>query len=209
MSERKLRKYSDQSEDLSLSEQQHPLKTYLFYGLTVSSILFASLVFIFFVWLENNPTESAIHLSKTFVISPYILLISFFASTYITRSYHQDSNKQLLISLSSSLVSGVVFSVLQVYACVTLFENNPTLNFNPGTIVIFVVTGLHLLFVCFGMLYLFYLTLKAYDNWNDPIKSLVYFSNQYEVRRLELATAYWYFTCIIWPLVFFTILIAS
>ena len=209
MSERKIRKFSSKSEDFNSGEQHHPLKTYLFYGITMSSIVFASLLFLFFLWIENKPEASEVHLSKAFIISPYILLFSFFSSTYIIRSYHQENNKQLLSALSISLVAGIVFSVLQVYACLSIFEDFAFSDFNPGYVVVFVASGLHLLFVGFGLIYLFYLTLKSFDNWNDPIKALVYFSNTYEVKRLELVSAYWYFTCIVWSLVFFAILAIS
>jgi heme/copper-type cytochrome/quinol oxidase subunit 3 len=204
MSERKLRKYYDQSQDANLGEQHHPLNTILFYGLSFSAIIFLSLLFVFLVWVENKADDVTIHLSKEFVVSPYVLLCSFFSATYFVRSYREDNNMQLLLSLATALISGVVFSVLQVYGCLSVFESNPLFEFNTGTIVLFVATGFHLLFMLTGLLYLFYLTLKSYDNWNDPIKSLVYFSNQYEVKRLELASFYWYFTCISWTVLFFT-----
>ena len=206
MSDKKTGKASQYLSDKDVTEAQHPLKTYLFFALVGSSILFLSLVFIYFIWLNHNFDSIVFQMPKSFIVSTVVMITSSFTLSQSLKAFKNDETKQLLITLSLTFFLGILFTGLQIFGWKSLYEKGHFIDGEAGYAFLYVITGLHFLHVVVGLFYLFYLCLKAFDNWNDPIKALVYFSNSFEGLRIDLFTSYWHFVDIMWIVLFFTFL---
>lgn len=206
MSDRKTGKESKKIGGNAVEERQHPLKTYLFFALVGSSILFLSLVLMYVIWLDHNLNSIVFQMPKAFIMSTIIILLSSYSLTYSIKSFHEDNTKSLLLSLSLTLFLGVSFTALQIIGWTKVYESGNFIDGNVGFAFLFIITGLHFLHVVGGLFYLLFLSLKAFDNWNDPIKALVYFSNNFEKTRIELFSTYWHFIGAIWIFLFFIFL---
>ena len=189
-----------------LRERTHPYRTFLFFALFGSSILFLALVFMFIVWVTHNDPILNFHLPKAFILSTIILLFSSYTASLSHRYYREDNAQNLLLSLSSTLLFSGIFVILQVIGWKSMYQSGFYIDGDAGITFLYTITGLHFLHVGAGMIYLFYLSLKVFDIWRDPVRSLLYFSNHFEGVRLELFSTYWHFIDGLWLFLFLTFL---
>jgi cytochrome c oxidase subunit 3 len=178
-----------------------PSQAVLFYALTGSSIVFLTLTLFYSIWLNRNPQGFNFDLPKIFTVSTIILLVSSHVLSKASTAFEKDHSNGLLTALSVTFALIIVFTVLQVNGMIDLFDDGILMK-NSGSIFLFGLMAFHGLHVVGGIIYLFYLSLKAFDNWQDPVKSLIYFSNKYELNRIQLLSIYWYFANVIWVLLF-------
>jgi cytochrome c oxidase subunit 3 len=191
---------------VSISERMGPQRTFLFFALIGSSILFLSLVIMFIIWMSYHPPIENLRMPKAFVVSTIILLFSSYLLTLARRAFQTDNSKTLLISLSSTLVLSAAFTFLQVNGWKELYDSGHFFDGAAGVTFLYLITGLHFVHVFGGIIYLLYLNLVAFDTWQDPVKSLIYFSNPVEGIRLEIFSAYWHFLDGLWLFLFLTFL---
>lgn len=197
-------------QDLNQDQHQHekiiPYKTFLFFALTGSTILFLSLTLMFIIWFTHNPLAERLQMPKPFICSTIVLLITTYIVTLSKNAFKNDDSKQLIISFTASLGLSMLVVGLQFLGCKELFQQGFIINGEMGFSLIYIMIGLHFLHVIGGLLWQFYLNLKAYDAWNDPIKSLLYFSNRFEGSRIDLFNTYWHFVNGLWLFLFLTFL---
>jgi cytochrome c oxidase subunit 3 len=191
---------------IPVSDRPHPYKTYLFFAIAGSSILFLALSCVYIIWLTNNPPEAAIILPKPFIVSTILLLISSYTISMTHKAYLDDDNPKLLISLALTLMLGVSFGVFQIWGWSKMVQAGLYLNGEAAVSFVYILSGMHLLHLAGGLIYLLFLNFKVFDNWNDPIKRLIYFTNRYELIRLDLIAAYWHFMDVLWVVLFLTFL---
>ena len=183
-------------------ERSAPYKAFLFYALLGSGLLFLSLSIMFIIWNSQLLTSSNVQFPKSFVISTLALLFSSYTLS-ISRNYHlQDQAQNMLLSMSASLLLAMVFSAFQVHAILSILDQGLFVNIDISLLFLYIITGFHFLHIVVGTIYLFYLNLKSFDIWKDPVKSLIYFSNKFEGLRFELFCSYWYFSTGLWLFLF-------
>lgn len=183
-------------------ERAAPYKAFLFYALLGSGLLFLSLSLMFIIWNSQHIASSSIQFPKSFVISTLALLFSSYTLS-ISRNYHlQDQASKMLLTLTASLLLAAVFVVFQIHAILSIIEQGIYANIDLSLIFLYIITGFHFLHIIVGAIYLFYLNLKTFDIWRDPVKSLIYFSNKFEGLRFELFCSYWYFSTGLWLFLF-------
>lgn len=207
MEQRNTGKRTEKSSSVfSFSERTHPYRTFMFLGLVGSGILFLAMVFMFIIWLNNNPPIENFKVPKSFMVSTIVMLITSYLVVLANRYLKEDHAKGLLLSLTGALLLSGVFSLLQVLGWKDIYDQGFYLDGDAGIALLYVISAIHFLHVCGGMIYLFYLTLKVFDIWNDPVRSLLYFSNKYEAVRLELFSSYWHYLDGLWLFLFLTFL---
>jgi cytochrome c oxidase subunit 3 len=187
-------------------EKVAPFRTYLFFALVGSSILFLSMVLMFIIWYTHHATNDQFQLPKTFIVSTLTLLFSSYSLSLVHHYFKQDDARKLLIALSCTLLLGGLFTVMQIVSWRSLYQQGWVPGDDASIAFLYIITGLHFMHVGGGLIYLFYLTLKAFDIWNDPVRSLLYFSNHYEGARLSLFSIYWHFIDGLWLFLFLTFL---
>ena len=189
-------------------ERIYPYKTFLFFALTGSTILFLSLVLMFIIWLTHNSPVEHFNMPKPFILSTIVLLISSYVITLAKNAFINDDSKQLILSFTASLGLSMLFTCLQFLGWRDLYDQGFFITGEIGISLVYIITGLHFLHVMCGLLWQFYLSLRAYDVWNDPVKSLLYFSNRFEGSRIDLFSTFWHFVNGLWLCLFLTFLFA-
>ena len=183
-------------------ERSAPYKAFLFYALLGSGLLFLSLSIMFIIWNSQLLTSSNLQFPKSFVISTLALLFSSYTLS-ISRNYHlQDQAQSMLLSLTASILLALAFIGFQVHAILSILDQGLYVNIDVSLLFLYIITGFHFLHIIVGTIYLFYLNLKSFDIWKDPVKSLIYFSNKFEGLRFELFCSYWYFSTGLWLFLF-------
>lgn len=197
------------SDSAGHSSRPQAHKTYLFFALVGSSILFLSLVFMYLAWSIHNEPVHEFRMPKAFILSTVILLLSSFTLSQSQMAFREDEDGKLLFSLAATLVLGLGFACLQILGWYDMQKQGFYLNGQAGTTLLYIISGLHLVHIALGLVYLFYLNLKAFDIWNDPVKALLYFSNQEEQLRLSIIRNYWHFMDGLWMILFFGFLFSQ
>ncbi len=155
-----------------------------------SFMFFAALTSGFIVYSGGKGHGINVIMPHAFIYSTIVLLISsgtlFLASNAAKRLEY--ARQQLMLGITIAL--GVVFLIIQVYAWYILtyklgiYFSNP----NASRSFIYVFTGMHLLHILGGLIFLI-LAL------NGSIKRLPQVRNLY---RMEMAAIFWHFLDIIW-----------
>ncbi|MBK9637669.1 MAG: cytochrome c oxidase subunit 3 [Bacteroidetes bacterium] len=183
-------------------ERSAPYKAFLFYALLGSGMLFLALSIMYIIWNSQQVAPTNVQFPKSFVISTLALLFSSYTLS-ISRNYHlQDQAQNMLLSMTASLLLAFVFIAFQVHAIISILEQGLYVNIDVSLLFLYIITGFHFLHIVVGTIYLFYLNLKSFDIWKDPVKSLIYFSNKFEGLRFELFCSYWYFCTGLWLFLF-------
>jgi cytochrome c oxidase subunit 3 len=206
MSDRKTGKKTAYTDENQYERKPFTGKTFLFYGLVGSSMLFLALTLLYTIWISRNTVDHNFTLPKIFTVSTVVILLSSFSLSLANKAFKEDDTTTLLSSLATTFTLSIVFCGLQFAGWIDMIEAGLNFNSHNGVAFLYIISGLHFLHVVGGIIYLFYLNLKAFDIWNDPIKSLVFFSNKYELTRIQLFSSYWHFIDVLWAILFFTFL---
>lgn len=190
----------------SRMEKFHPFKTFLFFGLVGSTVLFLTVSFLYFITISRTYNAPEVTLPKAFSVSTVFLLLSSYSISGVVTAFRNDSLRQIKIALSVTLFLGGMFCISQVIGWKKLIDSGLFLNSHVGVSYLYIITGIHFLHVAGGMLYLMILTAGVFGKSNDIVKSLMYFTDDYQLTRLQLATIYWHFVDALWILLFFMFL---
>ena len=175
-----------------------PYKSMLFFSLVGSSLIFLSLIFFYIMWLTKNPLLGHIGLPRPFIVSTIIFLLTSYAVTKAQYSFRSDNSQNLMLSFLVIFSLFLFFFTFQIMGWVEIYSIIIPRNI-PGSITYLVIIScVHFLHLGVAFIWQFYLSLRAYDVWNDPVKSLLYFSNKFEGARIDLFATYWHYLNVLW-----------
>ena len=140
---------------------------------------------------------------KAFTCSTFILLISGFISTKLEKFYNQDDIPKLNYALGIILILGVCFSVSQYIGWLELQESGIYFAGKASGSFLYVLTGLHVVHLLGGLLFLTYLFAQTMWVVKDPIRNLIMVTNPYQKIKLQIFVIYWQFLDALWIFLFF------
>jgi cytochrome c oxidase subunit 3 len=202
----KTHKREEKESGFSAIERMHPFKTVMFLGLVGSTVMFLSFSFLYFVTINRSGIPESFVFPKIFTVSTVLMLVSSYFMSGISKAFRNDSVFNLRISLSATLALGTLFCLTQAYGLFQMYEAGFFINSNVGVAYLYVITGIHLLHVAGGIIFLSVLAFDIFFSTGDAVKSLLYFSNGNHLTKLQLASVYWHFIDVLWVLLFFLFL---
>lgn len=183
-------------------EKLHPYKTFLFFSLLGSTIIFLSLAFLYSLRLtEINGIEN-FQMPRAFIVSTILLLISSMSISKIVDAYNSDSFSNIKNILGITIFLGSAFTISQIIGWKYMFDSGYFVNSESGVSFIYLISGLHIMHVITGIGFLIYLLTGIQKKSQDIVKSLLFFTDNYQKTKLELATIYWHFVDLLWLGVF-------
>lgn len=203
---RKTDKHLERESGFSGIEKMHPLKTFMFFGLVGSTVLFLSFSFLYFVTISRSGIPENFTFPKIFTVSTIIMLVSSFLINGITGAFRNDSSRNLILLISGALVMGVLFCIAQATGLYQMYLDGFFINSNVGVSYLYIIAVIHLLHVVGGIIFLSALAYSAVSNTKDAVKSLLYFTDENQLVKLQLAAVYWHFIDALWVLLFFMFL---
>ena len=203
---RKTSQQKSKSAGFERIEKLHPYKTFMFFGLVGSTILFLSMAFLYFITVSRTIQPVGFQLPKSFVVSTVLLLISSFTLSDVTNAFRNDSFKRMKLSLSVTLVLGLLFCVSQITGWLQMAEAGFFVQSNVGVAYLYVITGMHFIHVAGGIIYLSILTVNTFSHSSNVARSLLFLTDNYQLTRLQLITIFWHFVDVLWLLLFFMFL---
>ena len=184
--------------DFSRIEKFHPYKTFLFFALLGSTMIFMTVTFLYLVNLSKTiPLENFV-LPKSFFLSSILLLFSSYTISKILNSFKNDSFRELFFYLGSTLALGFAFTASQIYGWKQLIDSGFLFRTHNAVSFFYLISGIHFLHVFAGLVFLSFLTINTYLNSKDVVKTLLFFSDDYRQTRFELAIIFWHFVDFLW-----------
>lgn len=186
----------DTYEDPSFTKL-HPLQMMLYFLIASLSMLFLGLTIAYF-FSKDTWTWSQFRFPKIFLLSTVAIVGS---SLMIQRSlefYQKDEVEKLKDNLWKSLLLTGLFVLLQIGGWFDLYSRGIYLAGKPDGSYLYVISGLHALHVIVGLaiLWMFYKkTIKKLDN---PVESLLFFTDPKKECQLKMIVTYWHFVDILW-----------
>lgn len=190
--------------------KRHPLKTMIWFIIAGISMLFLTLMVLFAQYnpglqLGGKPFPFAFYISTALIIG------CSFSVEAAWRAFRRENSKKLLDYLLLTMVIAVGFSVAQYFGWMQLWNSGITLYSvssngdamgSPSGAFLFVISGLHLLHLTGGIVFLFLAMFKAVNVRGDQVRSVIYFADRLEKTRVEMLAKYWHYLGALWILLF-------
>jgi len=179
----------------------HPKKFALWLGLASIVMMFAGLTSAYIVrraagnWVEYKIPE-------IFTTSTVLIFLSSIVFHLAYIFLKKENKVAYRVGLFVSLLLGIAFSISQVIGWNQLTSYGIRLTGNPSGSFLYLISGIHLVHLAFGILVLFVLLVKSFFK-KDPVNELIQQVNPERYLGIELALTYWHFVDILWIYLFF------
>ncbi|TAF65026.1 MAG: heme-copper oxidase subunit III [Cytophagales bacterium] len=168
------------------------------------ALVFFCITFIYTV-LRLQVQWLAIELPKIFWLSTLFILLSSYTLHLSNWSLRTEKFTLHRIMLALTLFLGIIFIVFQLLGWQSLNQDGIRLRGHPAGSFIYVLSGLHILHVLIGILFIGIVFIRVVQN-SHYIDSFVYSVNPPNQLRMKLITIYWHFVDILWVYLFLFLL---
>ncbi|HEX5001094.1 MAG TPA: hypothetical protein VFW78_01250 [Bacteroidia bacterium] len=199
---RKTSSHSSESLNLNRASRFHPYKTFLFFTLLGSTVIFLTMAYLFILTVSNVGLPEHFVLPKAFTVSTVLIMLNSFVLFRLSRSFTNDNAFELKAALIASLILTCAFCFSQGIGWMQLFRSGLLPASNNGIAFLYILSGLHLLHVSGGLIYLIVLTQRTFIHTSEIVKSLLFFTDEKNTIRFHLISLYWHFVDGVWVLLF-------
>ncbi|MCE7067293.1 heme-copper oxidase subunit III [Dyadobacter sp. CY326] len=198
-------KQTTKSTENPFTKRREPLGFMLWLGVIGSSLLFTSIFIIFLVRMHRE-TSHMIVLPDMFWLSTLVILFSSITLHEANLAFTSERFLHYRVFLGATLLLGLTFILLQIGGWAEMHNAGVFERVTTSGGLIYLLTGLHLIHIVGGVIYLAILFQKAIKN-RSYIDSFVYSVNAPNRLRVKLLTRYWHFTGALWLVVFLFLII--
>ncbi|CAG5071641.1 Cytochrome c oxidase subunit 3 [Dyadobacter sp. CECT 9623] len=182
------------------TKRREPLGFMLWLGVIGSSLVFTSIFIIFFVSLHKDISHLD-SLPDMFWLSTLVILFSSITLHEANLAFANERFLHYRVFLGATMFLGLMFIALQVGGWMEMVNSQVFSSLSTSKGFIYLLTGLHMLHMFGGVLYLIYLFRKAVKN-RAYVDAFVYSVNPPNRLQIKLFTRYWHFTGALWLVVF-------
>ena len=181
----------------------HPHKTFLIVAILGIAILFLFMLLAF--QLTKPPTFGVTNFKfpKAFILSTVVILLSSFVLGNLMTLYKRDQILAIRNKLLIAFGLGIVFCVLQFSGWRELSQSGVKFQGLVSGSYLYLISGLHLAHLVGGMIILYIELIMVWQKSKDSVKCLIYFTDPYQMLKLELLRLYWHFMDALWLVLFF------
>lgn len=191
--------------------KMHPYQTMLYFAMIASGFLFLVMLGLYIAQRFSSMNSNlAIQLPKWFVISTIALIGSGYSITQARKSLLNDQLKRSVNLMLVTSVMGFLFTGFQLAGWVEFYNNGYHLQSgNVASLYIYVLTFIHLIHVFIGFVFLGYVLIPAYKKSRNMVDELIWVTNPYQKRKMNLLTFYWHYMDAVWMILFFAFLLTA
>jgi cytochrome c oxidase subunit 3 len=190
--------------------RKHPLINLVNFGLAGVTMLFVTLLVLFAL---SHPERELSHreFPRIFFLSTIIILAGSYTVERAYKGFDVDNGEQLMNNLLATAGIGAAFSVTQFIGWNQLWTSGITLyevgaggstHTTAAGAFLFVLSGLHVLHLAVGLVFLFMAMFKLVHVRQDAVKAVIYYTDPVERVRIRMLARYWHFLDIIWAIMF-------
>ncbi len=180
----------------------HPYQTLMYLGMFGSGLIFLFMTVAFLASASGSTEGMGFIMPKSFIVSTFIILVSGYTVSKMLSHYKEESLNKLKNSLLSTVLLGVLFTVLQFLGWKELAVIGIDFRGLPSGSFLYVLSGIHIFHLLGAMVFALIMLAKYNRTEKDDIKHLVMLTNPYERMQIQLFTIYWHFMDVVWLLLF-------
>jgi cytochrome c oxidase subunit 3 len=193
-------KPSAKLQDNRFTRRREPLGFMLWLGVMGSSLIFTT-IFIISLFRIREESSHFVALPDMFWLSTLVILFSSITLHEANLAFVQERFLHYRVFLGTTFTLGVIFILLQISGWLEMIETGAFISRDNSIGFVYLLTGLHLVHILAGVVYLSLLFRKAVKN-RTYVDSFVYSVNPPNRLRLKLMTRYWHFVDVLWLVVF-------
>jgi cytochrome c oxidase subunit III len=189
----------------SITRRREPFRFMVWLGIAGSVLVFTVLLVIYAV-RSTGPGWAEVRLPLVFLVSTVVILLSSFTLHNANRDFKNEQFAGYRAYLTATLTLGLMFMVLQFWGWRHLIVAGVMLENNPAGGFVYIISGLHLLHILLGLIFLGIALAEAMRRMTY-VDSFVYSVNPPNQLKLRLLTLYWHFVDVLWIGLFLFLLV--
>ena len=188
-----------------VTKRREPFRFMVWLGIA-SSVMIFTMLLVAYVIRQTGSGWANIKLPGVFLVSTLVILLSSFTLHNAIQAFRHERFNNYRTNLATTLVLGTLFIVLQAWGWRQMIRAGITLEGNPAGGFIYIISGIHLLHILAGLIFLVIMLAEALRR-RPYIDSFVYSVNPPNRLKIRLITLYWHFVDILWIGLFVFLLI--
>ncbi|KAB7732085.1 heme-copper oxidase subunit III [Rudanella paleaurantiibacter] len=187
------------------TKRREPFRFMVWLGIGGSVLLFTILLATYII-RSTGPGWAEVRLPNVFLISTVVILLSSFTLHNANRAFQTERFALYRTNMGMTLVLGTLFILLQGWGWRQMVVAGVGLEGNPAGGFVYILSGLHLLHILIGLIFLVIALLEAMRR-RQYVDSFVYSVNPPNQLKLKLISLYWHFVDILWVALFLFLLL--
>lgn len=171
-----------------------------------SSMLLFTILLVTYIIRSTGPNWTNTPLPNVFLVSTVVILLSSFTLHTAIKAFRTERFAIYRTNIGMTLLLGLLFMVLQAWGWRQMVLSGIGLEGNPAGGFVYILSGLHLLHILIGLIFLG-ITLAEAMRRQHYVDSFVYSVNPPNQLKLRLISLYWHFVDILWVGLFLFLLI--
>ncbi len=185
--------FQEREKGLDIPYQQ----LFLYLGVVGITVLFIALT-VAYLFSSVSWQWAQFRFPKLFLVSAILIVLSSFSIQAARKAYDEDDSQQLYKMLQITLGLSIGFVIAQTVGWNNLYQQGIYVAGKPDGSYLYLISGLHALHVLVGVGILGVMMYGLRKKLNDPVKSLLYFTDPSTRLNLKLLAFYWHFVDILW-----------
>jgi cytochrome c oxidase subunit 3 len=179
-----------------MTKRREPFRFMVWLGIASSVIVFTMLL-VAYVIRQTGSGWAEIKLPSVFLVSTVVILLSSFTLNNAIQAFRHERFNNYRTNLGTTLVLGTLFMLLQGWGWRQMIRAGITLESNPAGGFIYIISGIHLLHILVGLIFLVIMLAEALRR-RPYVDAFVYSVNPPNRLKIRLITLYWHFVDILW-----------
>ncbi|MVM29578.1 heme-copper oxidase subunit III [Spirosoma sp. HMF4905] len=188
-----------------VTKRREPFRFMVWLGIASSVTVFTMLL-VTYVIRRTGSGWVNIKLPTVFLISTVVIMLSSFTLNNAMLAFRHERFGSYRTNLATTLGLGILFMLLQGWGWRQLVLEGVGLEGNPAGGFIYIISGIHLLHILVGLIFLGIVLGEALLR-RPYIDSFVYSVNPPNRLKIRLITLYWHFVDILWIGLFLFLLV--
>lgn len=176
-------------------EQLNPHLLFLYMSIMGSALIFACLLLAFNL---SYVPEFTIDFPIAFIFSTLLLVAANVAVKQTIVPHKMENMHKVVVYTGIALMLGIGYLLAQIIAWEQLIHQDVKISGVAFGSYLFLISGLHLLHIIGGLVFLSFVFFNYLRASVDPIKSLVLVTNPYQMVKLKMLVTCWNFLDIVW-----------
>lgn len=179
-----------------VTKRREPFHFMLWLGIASSLMIFTMLL-VTYVVRRTGTGWKDVKLPAVFLISTLVIILSSLTLKNATLAFKHERFGNFRTNLATTLGLGILFMLLQSWGWRQMILSGIRLNGNPAGGFVYILSGVHLLHILIGIIFLGIVLAEAIRR-RPYVDSFVYSVNPPNRLKLRLITLYWHFVDLLW-----------
>ncbi len=180
-------------------------------GMIAVNLLMAGIVMFFLSLsygyiLRMGENWQAFRLPRVFWLSTVCVVIISILLRSTLKLYDTDKTASLRRNVGAALLFSLVFVICQFIGWKQLSNQQMLLQTSPSGSYVYLLTGIHVVHVGVGIVFLLVANFRIYNHTNNTVKALLYYSDPLRRNRLSMLRTYWHTIDFLWVFLFLAFL---